>query len=225
MPCQALLVTTRTYSRHFESLYPVWWNWGFAPSENKIAKTINLQWSYSIHQRFLFHLLYFLCLCIYLYACFLFLLACGNGTSVLKTVLRGCLLLCIYFWGGNIRQFYSRGAILFLFLVICTPCQETVYFCITLHQKLGECVISRFAHLHIWQRCVPPLNPHWHCANQHHYIVTNMEIQHYTLFCDCLCNKSPAESSSPPSLLSSGGNLPIWEIAISAICFLSAGGC
>ena len=126
---------------------------------------------------------------------------------------------------GNIRQFYSRGAILFLFLVICTPCQETVYFCITLHQKLGECVISRFAHLHIWQRCVPPLNPHWHCANQHHYIVTNMEIQHYTLFCDCLCNKSPAESSSPPSLLSSGGNLPIWEIAISAICFLSAGGC
>ena len=96
MPCQALLVTTRTYSRHFESLYPVWWNWGFAPSENKIAKTINLQWSYSIHQRFLFHLLYFLCLCIYLYACFLFLLACGNGTSVLKTVLRGCLLLWEY---------------------------------------------------------------------------------------------------------------------------------
>ena len=54
MPCQALLVTIRTYSRHFKSLYIVWWNWGFAPSENKFAKTINLQWSYLIHQRFLF---------------------------------------------------------------------------------------------------------------------------------------------------------------------------
>ena len=174
---------------------------------------------------FFFHLMYILCLCIYLYACFLFLLACGNGTSVLKTVLRGCLLLCIYFWGGNIRQFYSRGAILFLFLVICTPCQETVYFCITLHQKLGECVISRFAHLHIWQRCVPPLNPHWHSANQqtslysHKYRKSNI-IHYFAIAC-----VTSRQQNLPPSLLVSGGNLPIWEIAISAICFLSAGGC
>ena len=148
---------------------------------------------------FFFHVLYFLCLCIYLYACFLFLLACGNGTSVLKTVLRGCLLLCICFWGGNIRQFYSRGAILFLFLVICTPCQKTVYFCITFHQS-WESVSSRDLQICTFGREVcSPLNPHWHSANQHHCIVTNMGIQYYTLFCDCLCNKSPAESSSLPS--------------------------
>ena len=74
--------------------------------------------------------------------------------------------------------------------------------CVLLHHlspKLGECVISRLANLHIWQRCVPPLNPHWHSANQHDYIVTNMEIQNYILFCNCFCYKSPAESSSLPS--------------------------
>ena len=68
----------------------------------------------------------------------------------------------------------------------CTKIWESVS-----SRDLHICTFGRDVYLHL--TLIGTLQ-----INKHHYIVTNMEIQHYTLFCDCLCNKSPAESSSPP---------------------------
>ena len=195
MPCQALLVTIRTYSRHFESLYPVWWNWGFAPSENKFAKTINLQWSYSIHQRFLFSPYVYL-VPVHLFVCLLSVSSClwewnfsFEDSFAWMFAFVGIFVnfiqearFCFCFW-----LYAPPAKRLCTFASPCTKSWESVS-----SRDLHICTFGRDVYLHLTLICTLQIN-------KHHYIVTNMEIQHYTLFCDCLCNKSPAESSSLPS--------------------------
>ena len=198
MPGLTTLVTIRTYPRHFESLYPVWWNWGFAPSENKFAKTINLQWSYSIHQRFFFT---FCISCACAFICmpaFCFFLLVGMELQFWRQF---CVdvCFCVFVSGvGIFVNFIQEARYCFCIWLYAPPAKRLCTFASPC-SKSRESVSSRDLQICTFGRDVcSPLNPHWHSANQHNYIATKMEIQHYTSFCNCLCNKSPAESSSPP---------------------------
>ena len=108
---------------------------------------------------------------------------------------------CVFVSGvGIFVNFIQEARFCFCFWLYAPPAKRLCTFASPC-TKSWESVSSRDLHIYTFGRDV-----YLHLTligtlqiNKHHYIVTNMEIQHYTLFCDCLCNKSPAESSSLPS--------------------------